>query len=117
MVLLIVDDNAQMRRQLRKMIGSESDKIYECSDGSEALAAYQRHRPDWVLMDIEMARLDGISATREIVAFEPLARIVIVTQHDEPSLRAAARTAGAVAYLLKDDLLAIRSFIQRETMN
>jgi len=64
-------------------------------DGAEALAAYTRYRPDWVLMDIEMSQTDGITVTREILLSFPSAKVVIVTRHDDEQLREAARNAGA----------------------
>jgi DNA-binding NarL/FixJ family response regulator len=76
-----------------------------------ALAAYREHQPAWVLMDIQMTVMDGLEATREIIAAFPLARIIIVTQHGDPQTRASALQNGACAFLLKDDLLKLREFI------
>ena len=60
----------------------------------EAVAAYAEHRPDWVLMDLQMSGLDGIPATRQIVEAFP-DRVLIVTQFEGPQLRQAAGEAGA----------------------
>ena len=68
MKLLIVENNQDMRRLIVQIVRKLSDAIFECEDGSEALAAYREHQPDWVLMDIEMPLIDGISATRQIIA-------------------------------------------------
>jgi two-component system response regulator DegU len=111
MKILIVEDNPQMRLLIASVIGDLAEEIVECSDGAEAVFAYCKHRPDWVLMDIEMADINGIQATRQIVDSFPAARVVIVTNHDYPELRAAARAAGACAYTLKDNLLAIREIL------
>jgi len=107
MNILIIDDSAQMRRALRSFIGDLADAFYECADGAEALAAYAAHQPDWVLMDIALPNVDGISATRQIIAAFPNARVVIVTNYDNADLRAQARQAGACEYILKDNLLDI----------
>ena len=111
MIVLIVEDNAKMRRMLKSLVADLASAVYECSDGAEALAAYAVHRPDWVLMDIAMKGLDGISATRAIKAAWPEARIIIVTSYDEAELRAAAQEAGACGYVLKENLLELRELM------
>lgn len=111
MSLLIVDDNQQMRRLISSLLSDLASVIVECSDGAEALSAYTAHRPDWVLMDIRMKETDGIAATREITAAHPEARICIVTDYDDPMLRAAAERAGAREYVVKDDLIAVRRIL------
>jgi two-component system NarL family response regulator len=80
-------------------------------DGTEAVAAYKAQRSDFVLMDIEMPVLDGITATQQIIAADPSARVIILTNHDQPSLREAAKAAGACRYALKENLLAVRQLI------
>jgi CheY-like chemotaxis protein len=57
--LLIVEDNAEMRRLLQRMLADLAEEFAECDDGGEALKAYASSRPDWVLMDIEMKVMDG----------------------------------------------------------
>jgi CheY-like chemotaxis protein len=111
MMLLIVDDNPMVRRMITRVVGDLADEIRECADGAQALAAYRQFHPDLVLMDIEMAGVDGITATREIKSAFPEARVVIVTGHGEEPLRAAAREAGACGYVLKENQLAIREMI------
>ena len=113
MRLLIVDDHAAMRRLLGRVVGDLFSAVAECDDGAEALAAYERHRPDWVLMDIEMSRTDGLTATRDIMRAFPDARVVIVSKHDDEQLRAAARTAGACGYVLKENLIAVRELLDK----
>ena len=113
MTFLIVEDNSEMRRLIRCAVTRENDMVYECSDGSDALASYIQHDPDWVLMDIKMPQLDGIYATRQIKEAFPEARIVVVSHYDDPEMRAGARRAGAADYVLKDNLLAIRRIIGR----
>ncbi len=67
MKLLIVEDNPEIRRVMKRMLAGLAAEIAECSDGAEALAAYIAQRPDYVLMDIEMKTMDGIAATRQII--------------------------------------------------
>ena len=71
MKLLIVDDNAEMRRLITRLVGDLAETINECSDGAQALIAYREQQPDWVLMDIKMPGLDGSAATRQIIAAFP----------------------------------------------
>ncbi len=82
MTVLIVEDNAEMRRLLKGVVRQWAETAYECEDGDEALAAYAAHRPDWVLMDIEMKRMDGIAATQQILTADPAAKVIIVTHYD-----------------------------------
>jgi len=114
MKLLIVDDSAAMRRCIRGLF-LDGDEKFECGDGSQALRAFARHQPDWVLMDIEMKELDGISAARQILADWPKARIIFVTSHDRPRFRNAARELQAAGYVLKDRLEDIHQIIGRPT--
>ncbi len=80
-------------------------EIWECGDGQDAISAYSSCKPDLVFMDIRMDRIDGIQATRLIKAVDPVAKIIIVTDYDDKALRQAAIQAGAIAYVLKDNLL------------
>jgi len=105
MKLLIVDDNAAVRRLIRSILLRLADDICECGDGAEALSAYLVQRPDVVLMDVRMSEVDGIQAAKQITAADPAARILIVTDYDDTELRHASMRAGACGYVLKDNLL------------
>lgn len=111
MKFLIVENNTQMRRLIAQIVGKSSDVVFECEDGAEALAAYREHLPDWVLMDIEMPQTDGISATRQIIAAFPEAKIAIVTDYDHANLREAATEAGACEYIVKENLTELRRLL------
>ena len=113
---MIVDDNPDMRRLIRSIVGDLAGSVYECADGAQAFQAYATHEPDWVLMDIEMGPLDGITATREIKSAFPAAQIVIVTEYDDPDWRQEARNAGACAYVLKDNLPEVRRILQARSV-
>jgi CheY-like chemotaxis protein len=113
MKLLIVEDNLEMRELIKFVVGDLADAVAECGDGGEAVAAYAAERPDWVLMDLEMPCVGGLAATRRLRAAWPEARVVIVTQYDDDYYRAAARAAGACAYVTKEDLLPLRQLLLR----
>jgi CheY-like chemotaxis protein len=104
MTILIVEDNQTVRRLIRRAISDLADNIYECEDGADALAAYNEHRPEIVLMDVRMPRMDGLAATRLLLRHHPDARIIIVTDYNDDELRSAAREAGACGYALKHNL-------------
>ncbi len=111
MNLLIVEDNAKMRGMIRNVVRDLVDEVSECKDGDEALAAYSANRPDWVLMDIQMENVNGIAATKKIMAEFADAKIVIVTNFDDAEFRDSALRAGAHNYVLKENLFDIRRIL------
>jgi CheY-like chemotaxis protein len=118
--LLIVEDNRAMRDLIRSIVSDVAGDVTECHDGAEALFAYTKCLPDWVLMDIRMKDVDGISATRQIKASFPEANIMIVTDYDSPNMREAARKAGAREYVTKENLLEVRRILglsDRQTLH
>lgn len=102
--VLIVDDDALVRSGLRLML-SGSDRVEivaEAEDGSEVLAAVDAHRPDVVLMDLRMPKVDGLAAT-ELLRAQPRApRVLVLTTFDADELVLRALRAGADGFLLKD---------------
>ena len=113
MKILIVEDNPQMRSELRHWLSDVATDFAECADGADALDAYRNFLPDWVLMDWEMKLVDGLTATREIVAVYPNAKILMLTLHDIARLRDAAHSAGATGFILKDELPMLRQIIAK----
>ncbi|MDT0405066.1 response regulator transcription factor [Streptomyces edwardsiae] len=102
---VIADDQALVRTGFRMILAADGiDVTAEASDGAEAVAAVRRTRPDIVLMDIRMPGMDGIEATRRILAGESTreTRVVILTTYDLDHYVYAALTAGASGFLLKD---------------
>jgi NarL family two-component system response regulator LiaR len=99
-MILIVDDSRQSRQMIRTIIGDLDGDFRECGDGSQALAVYAECRPDWVLMDIAMSKMNGLEATRQIISVFPEAHIAIVTGFDDDDLRKAAKEAGASERIL-----------------
>jgi DNA-binding NarL/FixJ family response regulator len=102
--VLVVDDQALVREGLMTLLDAAPDitPVAAAADGEEAVALAARHRPDVVLMDLRMPKLDGVEATRRIRAAQPETEIVVLTTHaDEDSILDALH-AGARGYLTKD---------------
>jgi DNA-binding NarL/FixJ family response regulator len=107
--VVIADDQALVRTGFTMILQSGGVEVVgEAADGAAAVAATRRHRPDVVLMDIRMPELDGLEATRRILADRPTTmageptRIIILTTFDLDQYVYAALTAGASGFLLKD---------------
>jgi len=102
--ILIADDQALVRVGLRKILEVESDTfvVGEAADGEEAIREARRLRPDVVLMDIRMPVLDGIEATRRIVANQPDAKVLVLTTFGLDGYVFEALRAGASGFMLKD---------------
>jgi len=102
--LLIVDDQALIRRGLAMMLSTEPgiEVVGQAADGLDAVAQALAQTPDVVVMDLQMPRASGVVATREITARLPATRVVVLTTYDDDELVFEAIRAGAQAYLLKD---------------
>jgi len=112
--ILIVEDNPQVRRLIKNEIADLAAHFHEASDGAEAFALYSRHHPDWVLMDLEMKETDGLTATRQVIAAFPQARVCIVTNYDDDFLREEAGRAGACGFVVKADLYLLRAMLTEQ---
>ncbi len=113
MKFLIVDDNAVMRQTISLLVANRGDEIAECDDGKDAVQMYTQFHPDWVLMDIKMKAVGGIEATANIIAADPGAKVVILTDYDDRFFRKAAEKAGACNYITKENLGEIKSIVRR----
>jgi DNA-binding NarL/FixJ family response regulator len=102
--LLIAEDQPMLRKAFATLLEMrpEFDVVATAEDGAQAVSAARAHRPDVALMDIKMPRLDGIAATRAILAENPKIRIIMLTTFETDELVFEAILAGAHAYLLKD---------------
>ena len=102
--VLIADDHGLVRAGLTELIGTFDgvEVIGSASGGAEAIAMVAEHRPDIVLMDLEMPGVDGIAATTEIHKQSPETRVVILTSFSDRDRILKALDAGAIGYLLKD---------------
>ena len=116
-MILIVDDNSGVRRMVRDMIEDIDPEVIECTDGGSAVEAFEEYRPDFVLMDINMQPLDGLTAMRTILEKHPDARIVIVSQHQDARTRSTALAMGAHAFVGKEDLMSVRGLIEEAVGN
>jgi DNA-binding NarL/FixJ family response regulator len=103
--VLVVDDQSMVRAGFRMLLSREQDieVVAEASDGLEAVDKAAHFRPTVVLMDIRMPELDGLEATRRILAAENATRILILTTFDLDEYVYEALAAGASGFVLKDD--------------
>jgi DNA-binding NarL/FixJ family response regulator len=102
---LVVDDQSMVRAGLHMLLAEEPDidVVAEASNGAEAIAQVDRYRPDVVLMDIRMPVLDGLEATRRILAGHATVKVLILTTFDLDDYVYEALRAGASGFVLKDD--------------
>jgi DNA-binding NarL/FixJ family response regulator len=103
--VLVADDQSMVRAGFRMLLGGEEDieVVAEASNGLEAVEKAARFQPTVVLMDIRMPELDGLEATRRILAADDTARILILTTFDLDEYVYEALRAGASGFVLKDD--------------
>lgn len=117
--VLIVDDQPPFRLGLCTLLSRQKDLeiVGEAGDGEQAVALVERLRPDVVLMDVRMPRVDGIAATTQIMQSYPRTRVMVLTTFEDDDAVRAAMRAGAVGYVLKDtpadDLAALIAMAHR----
>ena len=106
--ILVVDDHPLLREGVKATLDNENDfaVVAEAANGRMAVEAFRFHRPDVVLMDIQMPEMNGIDAIAEIRSVDPAARIVVLTTYKGDVNALRALRAGAVGYLLKGELMA-----------
>jgi DNA-binding NarL/FixJ family response regulator len=107
--IVIVDNNAGIRTLLRGLVAQAPDLhlVGEAEDGAEALRLVQALRPDIVLLDIVMPRVNGLEALRRMKGERPQTKVIIITVHTEDAYRQAAVDSGADAFLLKKTLITV----------
>jgi two-component system response regulator NreC len=114
--ILLADDHAMVRDGLRALLAPQPDLLVvaEAADGRECVQLAEEHSPDVVMMDVAMPKMNGMEATRRILAANPSTAVVILSMHQDESYVLQSLKAGAKGYLLKDSpredvLEAIRS--------
>ena len=102
--VLVADDHGLVRDALCAFLGGieEVEVVAQARDGEEAVALAEQHKPQLVVMDVSMPKMDGVEATRQIMHRLPDTRIVVLTGLADQERAEDAMRAGAVAYVLKD---------------
>jgi CheY-like chemotaxis protein len=113
-MILIADDNPDVRRMIRYLLEDIDTEVVECSDGGAAIEAFEDLRPDWLLVDINMQPVDGLTAMRTILEKHPGARIIIISQYQDARTRDTALAMGANAFVGKEDLMSVRDLIRAD---
>lgn len=114
--VLLVDDHNLVRRGFRRMLEDEPDidVVGEAADGKEAVKLAKRLRPQVIVMDCAMPEVNGLAATRRILADQPACAILMLSMHSEDTLVRQAMDAGAKGYVLKNAIdLELASAIRR----
>ena len=116
--ILVVDDDAPIRRMLDRTLAAEGYAVESAADGGEALAAVERSAPDLIVLDVSMPGLDGLAVCRRLRAKGLATPVLLLTARDEVPDRVAGLDAGADDYLVKpfatDELLArVRALLRR----
>jgi DNA-binding NarL/FixJ family response regulator len=115
--VLLADDHADVAEQLRSILEAEFDVVAVVPDGSALLAAAGELAPDVIVTDIAMPVMDGLAATAALIDRAPDVRVVLISVHNEPSVRRRGLAAGALGYVHKfmadhDLLPAVRAVLQ-----
>lgn len=110
--ILVVDDSSIMRKMIKQTLIDEQHTIVgEAKNGKDAVQMYKSLKPDIVTMDITMREMDGFEAAKEIINFDPVARIIFLSNLDEDKYSEDAKRLGAKGYLNKHNAKAIVDLI------
>jgi len=117
--VIVADDNPPFLRKLGSLLATEFDVVATAGDGKLALDLVRQHKPDLVVLDIQMPELNGIEVARKLNAFAQSTGVVICSVETDPEIVEAALQAGALAYVVKarietDLILAAKSVLQRQ---
>jgi two-component system, chemotaxis family, chemotaxis protein CheY len=99
--ILIVDDAEFLRVRLTKMLSTDGYEVFQAENGLKAVATYKDIHPDVVLMDVTMPEMDGLTALKEIVGFDPKARVIMLTALGQESVVLEAVKSGAKDFVVK----------------
>jgi len=103
--ILIADDHQIIRTGVKLMLNSQDNisfETFEVSDGNEVLRAYKAEKIDIVLMDINMKFVNGIDATKELIKYDPSAKVIMLSMNNEMHIIESSINAGSSGFLLKD---------------
>ena len=102
--IVIIDDHQLFREGVKRILDFEDsfEVIAEGDDGAGVIELYEKHRPDVVLMDINMPRMNGVEATDALLKKYPEAKVIILSIHDDGSYVTHALKTGALGYMLKE---------------
>jgi DNA-binding NarL/FixJ family response regulator len=119
--VLLVDDHDGWRHQVRSVLEQTSrwSVAAEASDGPDAIHKAREHRPDLIVLDVGLPSLNGIEVARRILAHDPSAKILFLSEHGSPDIVDAALGTGAHGYVVKTDasrelLRAMCSIVERQ---
>ena len=107
MTVMIIEDHVKMRTLITKVLESELpdlQTIILCDSGKKAIELYHKNNPDWVVMDIDIKNIDGLAASQHIIEIDPTAKIIILSQYDDPEYKRTAIELGAIEHVVKDKL-------------
>ncbi len=99
--ILVVDDAEFLRVRLTKMLTADGHDVHQAENGLKAVATYKDIHPDLVLMDVTMPEMDGLTALKEIVKFDPKARVMMLTALGQESVVLEAIKSGARDFVVK----------------
>ena len=112
MKLLIVEENPGLRRLLLALLSESGNEIRSCAEGTEALSLCALEQPDWVVLDLNLARADGLSLTRQVLSLCPQTRVLLVADEDDARLRVRADQAGASQIISKERLTELPALLR-----
>ena len=101
MKVLVVDDAPFILKAVREILEAYGNEVFEAVNGEEAVSVFQEVRPDVVLMDILMPKLDGVGATRKIMEIDSQAKIIVITAVGKHGLEKECMAAGARDFIVK----------------
>ncbi|MCV0392480.1 MAG: response regulator [Nitrosopumilus sp.] len=100
--ILIADDSDAIRLVLKDILSiGEHNVIAEAIDGAEAVELYQKHNPQILLLDLAMPRKDGLTVVKEVIAYDPNAKIILITASDDQKVINQCLECGASSYISK----------------
>lgn len=114
MKIMIVEDHAEMRRMLCSVVNGAAQgpvHIVECVDGEEAVRRYGTERPDLLLMDVQLGRMNGFAAAEAIMHLDHEAAVIFVTSHNTSAYRTKAKLMRARGFVSKDNLSELETLL------